>query len=63
MKLDLLLNLDAIRAEERLRDHWHELSAEGVRQLTLLATGSEEEAEDAFVKKVEANLRAGGGGL
>lgn len=48
---------DALWAEEKLRDT-PGLTPESVRRLTLLATGSEAAAEDAWAKAEMARMRA-----
>lgn len=51
--------MDAVWAEEFLRNRGSELTPEGLRHLTLLATGDEKAAEDAWLKRVEADMRRG----
>lgn len=41
--------MEAVRAEETLREHRASLSPEAVRHFTLVATGSQDDANQAFV--------------
>lgn len=52
------MNLEALRAEEILRDR-PGLTADQVKALTLAATGSQEAAEDAWCRHLDAEMRAG----
>ena len=51
-KLKLLANADAIWAEEVLRERGGSLPADALRTVTLLATGSQDAADDAFARRV-----------
>ncbi len=51
--------MDAVWAEEVLRDEWDALSAESVKKLTLLVTGDEMQAQKAWAAKLDADMRAG----
>jgi len=44
--------MPTLRAEELLRDHSHELTAEGLRSAVFAATGSEDEAEIAYCRRL-----------
>lgn len=51
--------MDALWAEEVLRERGNSLTADEVERLTLLATGSKKAAEDAWSKALAAQMRAG----
>ena len=54
-------NIGPLMAEEILREGSAHLSWQQVYNLKLLATGSEDEAEEAVVRHEEARLRQGDG--
>ena len=56
--LKLAINETAVWAEEKLRDT-PRLTPEAVKSLTLLATGSQEAAEDAWADATMAEMREG----
>lgn len=57
-RLVLAINLPGIQAEEALREKAGELTPEGIRALTLAATGSKEQADDAFAHAWDRKMRA-----
>jgi len=56
----LLQVMPAVRADEVLRERGSDLGARAIYHLTLAATGSKEEAEDAWAARCEEELRQGG---
>jgi len=51
--------MDALQAEEVLRDRGSKLSAKSLRKLVLLATGSEDAADQAYCDRVLSDAKAG----
>lgn len=51
-KFTLLAHLDAVWAEETIRDRSGELTADGLHDLVLAATGDETAAQTARARKV-----------
>jgi hypothetical protein len=47
------VNIEPLRAEEALREHWRSLTPDQVKHNTLLATGDPEKAWDAWCQKGE----------
>lgn len=45
-------NMDALRAEEVLRERGSELTPESLREVMLLATGDEDAADEAYARRV-----------
>ena len=56
-KLLLTMHRESIWAEHVLRERGYDLTAQGVYDMMLLATGDEEQAEEAWLKRVEDDLR------
>jgi hypothetical protein len=62
-KLGYLCHHPALEAEEMLREHGGDLSADVLYDVMLRATGSERAAQDAFnARRLEELKRAGGSG-
>lgn len=55
--LELLVNMDRVRADELLRDRPHELTAEGLYHATLLVTGDVSRAEKAYSERALDEMR------
>lgn len=53
------MNIEPLLAEEKLRDHYNDLTIDGIKYYTFLATGSVWQAERAALKRCEEDLRAG----
>lgn len=56
-KLKLQLNQPAVWAEETLRERGTKLTAESLRHLTMLATGDQDKADEAYARRVLEETR------
>lgn len=55
----LVLNMDSVWADEVLRERGGSLDNRAIYYMTLMATGSKEQAEDAKSKRIMEELRQG----
>jgi len=54
-----MAHLPALEAEELIREHGEELTADCLHDLTLQATGDAEAAQQAFIRRRQEELKSG----